>query len=175
MFGVEGLKWKGVPCIGGDKKRYSRAADNVENEESGLDSGTRSTSTQPMSLAELRLRRLKAAEARLHSPRNEASAANLTPLGRILKLAARVDKLEEEAESLLGQVSIAKVMSPSEDKEQVRLLEELILLQLEIDGIPGDESVRPHRKGQTNRIQTLIANLDNLEHCVIAEAGLSIT
>ncbi|MCO5562253.1 hypothetical protein L7F22_015878 [Adiantum nelumboides] len=164
-------------CTGGDKRRSSRTADNVKDEESGLNDVK---SSKAMSLAELRLRRLKAAEARLHSPTNEVSAASLTPLGRILKVSKRADKLEEETQSFLGKVSVAKVMSPSEEKEQVRLLEELTVLQLEIDGIPGDESVRPHRKCQTNRIQTLLASLDQLECCEIlagtlfADAGFNV-
>ncbi|MCO5601585.1 hypothetical protein L7F22_055708 [Adiantum nelumboides] len=161
-------------CIGGDKKRSSRAADNVRDKESGRDDVTSSKGIRSMSLAELRLQQLKAAEARLHSSTNEASAASLTPLGRIFKVSKRADKLEEETQSFLGKVSAAKVMSPSEEKEQVRLLEELTVLQLEIDGIPGDESVRPHRKCQTNRIQTLLASLDQLECCEILAGTLFV-
>lgn len=155
--------------LGGDKRRSfprEEGIDDVQDEENKR----RRNQTNPKSLAELRLRRLQAAEARLQSTRTEPSAARLTPLGIILELTQKVDKLEEETKSLLAKVPAAMVMRPLEEKAQVQLLELLALLQLEIDAVQGDESVRPHKKSQTNRIQTLISKLDQLKHSEISAA-----
>jgi hypothetical protein len=47
---------------------------------------------------------------------------------------------------------------------KAQLLELLTQVQLEVDGIKSDESVRPHRKSQTNRIQALILALEKAGH-----------
>lgn len=147
--------------LGSDKRRYflRGQADDVQDEESKR----KKNQANPKSLAELRLRRLQAAEARVHSTRTEPSAARLTPLGVILELGQKVDKLDEEAKSFLADVS-SRIMTPSEEKAQMQLLESLGSLQLDIDAVQGDESVRPHKRTQTNRVQTLLAKLDCLNH-----------
>lgn len=157
--------------LGGNRRR-GRLGDEENNdiEDDGRKKAKNWTGpnhTQPMSLAELRLRRLTAAEARLQPTKSEPSAARLTPLGMILELTQKVDKLEDEAKSLLGKAS-AGAMSLLEEKEQVQLLELLALLQLEVDAVQADESVRPHRRSQTNRIQTLIAELDQLKQTEVS-------
>eukprot|EP00250_Pteridium_aquilinum_P031538 c43799_g1_i1 orf=149-829(+) len=166
--------------LGSDKRRSLPRVEGIDDVDDEDRKKTRNRTSpklaQPMSLADLRQRRLEAVEARLHSTRREPFSARLTPLGTILELSQKADKLEEETNSFLEKV-LARVMNPSEEKEQVQLLELLTLLQLDIDAVQGDESVRPHRRSQTNRIQSLIAKLDQLKNCetstesVFAEAG----
>ncbi|KAL3694070.1 hypothetical protein R1sor_007721 [Riccia sorocarpa] len=117
---------------------------------------------RPMSLAELRARRIEAAEARLRrgSGTSSPAAAKPTPLGRILLLAREVDKLESETATLLSSVQGLEELDSTSDKELLRLLELLTQVQLKIDDIESDESVRPHRRTQTQRVQKLILELE---------------
>ncbi|KAH9575828.1 hypothetical protein CY35_01G131400 [Sphagnum magellanicum] len=124
---------------------------------------------QPMSLAELRALRAEAAESRLppelsRNKKSSSTGGKLTPLGSILLLARKIDKLEEESSSFLHSVGEVAELDSIQVKGKARLLELLTQVQLEVDGIKSDESVRPHRKSQTNRVQALILALEKAGH-----------
>jgi len=116
----------------------------------------------PLNLAELRAKRAAAAEARLPKEGSSNASSALTPLGSILMLARKVDKLEEECSAFLSNVGSSTTVNPAQQKEIARLLELLTQLQLKIDGVKGDETVRPHRKVQTTRVQSLLSALEKL-------------
>ncbi|CAM6083864.1 unnamed protein product [Calypogeia fissa] len=152
---------------------YKKRAPSTEDPDSGSNSSNgrgddsvgRRGNNQPMSLAELRLLRAEAAEARLKNGATSSSpaAAKPTPLGSILLLARKVDKLEEETSQFFVQVKDIETWTAKEEKEHARLLELLTQVQLAIDGVQSDESVRPHRKTQTNRVQKLITALEGVD------------
>ncbi|KAH7296026.1 hypothetical protein KP509_26G005000 [Ceratopteris richardii] len=158
--------------LGGDKGRLPKG-NTVAKGDCKNDSQKRSNDTESMSLDELRQRRLMAVDARLHSSRNGPSMTNLTPFGKILKLAQQVDTLEKETLSFLQKVSITKAMDDLDEKEYVRLTELLTSLQIEIDSIPSDECARPHRKQRTNQIQNLLGKLDQVKNCEISAGTVS--
>lgn len=117
-------------------------------------------SNLPLNLAQLRAKRAEAAEARLPKEGSSNASSSLTPLGSILMLARKVDKLEEECSAFTS--SVDSTLDPAQQKELARLLELLTQLQLKIDGVKGDETVRPHRKVQTTRVQSLLSALEKL-------------
>ncbi|KAL2633712.1 hypothetical protein R1flu_005191 [Riccia fluitans] len=144
-------------------KRAGRrlGGNNKKSSSSDTNSAVQDDSSRRMSLAELRARRVEAAEARLRRGTGTSSpaAAKPTPLGRILLLARDVDNLEIEASTFLSSVKEVEELDPTSDKA-ARLLELLTQVQLKIDGVESDESVRPHRKTQTQRVQSLIVELE---------------
>lgn len=115
-----------------------------------------------MNLAQLRALRAEAAEARLAKESNSTASSSLTPLGSILMLARKVDKLGEECYVFLSSAGSSIELSPTQQKELARLMELLTQLQLKIDGVKGDETVRPHRKIQTKRVQSLLSDLEKV-------------
>jgi hypothetical protein len=93
-----------------------------------------------MSLAELRALRAEAAESRLPpelstNKKSPSTGGKLTPLGSILLLARKIDKLEEESSSFLHSVGEVAELDSIQVKGKARLLELLTQVQLEVDGI----------------------------------------
>ncbi|KAG0579625.1 hypothetical protein KC19_4G111000 [Ceratodon purpureus] len=123
---------------------------------------TESRGNLPLNLAQLRAKRAEAAEARLAKEGSSTGSSALTPLGTILMLARKVDKLDEECSTFLSSVGTSTNLDPAQLKELARLLELLTQLQLKIDGVKGDETVRPHRKIQTTRVQSRLSALETL-------------
>lgn len=118
----------------------------------------------PLNLAQLRALRAEAAEARRPkgSGSTAPSTASLTPFSAILMLARKVDKLEEECSAFFSSVGTSTTLIPTQQKELAQLLELLTQVQLNIDGVKGDENVRSHRKTQTTRVQSLLSALEKL-------------
>ncbi|BBN06213.1 hypothetical protein MPTK1_3g19280 [Marchantia polymorpha subsp. ruderalis] len=146
---------------GSGKSSPSDDTNNPVQNDEGLPRG----GNRPMSLAELRARRVEAAEARTRhgTTASNPGVAKPTPLGRILSLTREVDKLEKEASAFLASVKELEGLDAASEKEHSRLLELLTQVQLKIDGIQSDESVRPHRKTQTQRVQSLTLELEAVD------------
>eukprot|EP00270_Netrium_digitus_P016702 TRINITY_DN602_c0_g1_i5.p1 TRINITY_DN602_c0_g1~~TRINITY_DN602_c0_g1_i5.p1 ORF type:complete len:168 (-),score=55.88 TRINITY_DN602_c0_g1_i5:260-763(-) len=114
------------------------------------------------------------------------SFAGLTPLGQAIGIAREVDRMEEKVVEIEGRFSASqesaantgvgvggddrgsmnesvaiKGEGAAKVKEAAAMLVELLTqLQLRLDGVPADESVRPIRKAQTVRLQMLLQRLD---------------
>lgn len=150
---------RGGRRTGGDGRNHGRSAST--GNPSSRDS-TEPRDNFPVNLAQLRALRAEAAEARLAKESNSTASSSLTPLGSILMLARKVDKLGEECYVFLSSAGSSIELSPTQQKELARLMELLTQLQLKIDGVKGDETVRPHRKIQTKRVQSLLSDLEKV-------------
>ncbi|GBG66030.1 hypothetical protein CBR_g55009 [Chara braunii] len=120
---------------------------------------------RPASLAELRAARASAAESRMKNGGmggRSVGAASLTPLGCAIVVCRKVDGLEDDATKLIACVKDKGFMDDKMKKDQAMLIELLMQAQLELDGIKGDESVRPLRKVQTKRMHEVIQELEKL-------------
>eukprot|EP00850_Spirogloea_muscicola_P001916 SM000007S20876 [mRNA] locus=s7:725400:726428:+ [translate_table: standard] len=88
--------------------------------------------------------------------------AKLTPLGQALDVARRLDAIEREVQSLAGSATEAGRLDAVGERERARLTEAVTEMQLRMDGIEGDEAVRPVRRAQTQRMHALIQRLEAL-------------
>lgn len=155
-----------LPVVSYFLKRGRRGRTTSSNDGSTpsvhLPSPQRRQLAQPSSLAELRAIRAKAAESRCSgdSPENLSRKLNLTPLGQAIEVARKVDVVEKKALTALKRVK-SDDSSPPDAKEIAMLLEELTQVQLELDSVKGDDSSRPLKKSQTQRIQRLVQRLDS--------------
>ncbi|CAM6128856.1 unnamed protein product [Calypogeia fissa] len=70
--------------------------------------------------------------------------------------------------------SYVKLFRSLSHKEHARLLELLTQVQVAIDGVQSVESVRPHRKTQTNRVQKLITALEGVDKNSRRQEGVLI-
>lgn len=157
LIGGHFLSRRGGRRTGGDGGDQGGTASSGDSSSSAESRGN-----LPLNLAQLRAKRAEAAEARLAKEGSSTGSSSLTPLGSILMLARKVDKLDEECSAFSGSVGSSTTLDPAQQKELARLLELLTQLQLKIDGVKGDETVRPHRKIQTTRVQSLLSGLEKL-------------
>ncbi|GAQ78151.1 hypothetical protein KFL_000080570 [Klebsormidium nitens] len=86
----------------------------------------------------------------------------LTPLGRALAVAQKVDGLEAEAKTLVESVRRVGRVEEDVSKKQITLIELVTQAQIEMDGIQVGESGRAVKKAQIIRMERIIVSLEQL-------------